>query len=70
MYSITILQLVRKVRSGFTVQDAINQIVVTSASELRQNILAKNEHGWSPEQAWSIIKELSKEEKVGSFRYC
>ncbi|TIA97672.1 hypothetical protein E3P77_02952 [Wallemia ichthyophaga] len=56
--------LVRKVRSGLSIQEAINQIVVTSASELRQNILAKNEHGWKPEEAWSIIKELSKEEKV------
>lgn len=51
-------------RSGLSIQEAINQIVVTSASELRQNILAKNEHGWKPEEAWSIIKELSKEEKV------
>ena len=58
------IQLVRKVRSGLSIQEAINQIVITSASELRQNILAKNEYGWTPEQAWSVIKSLSKDEKV------
>lgn len=43
--------------------EAINQLVTISASELRQNILVKNEHGWSPEEAWLLITELSKGEK-------
>ena len=57
-------------RSGLTVEEAVDDIVVRGVSELRKNAFgddiedAKN-LPWTREQAWILMKQLSKQPEVG-----
>lgn len=67
--SFNLSQLMHKVRSGMTVEDAVNDIITRGVSELRKNAFgddaedAKN-LAWSREQAWAIMKQLAKRSEV------
>ena len=62
--------MIHKVRSGLTVEEAVDDIVVRGVSELRKNAFgddiedAKN-LPWTREQAWILMKQLSKQPEVG-----
>ncbi|KAI0670636.1 RNA12 protein-domain-containing protein [Trametes maxima] len=61
--------LIHKVRSGLTVEEAVEDIVIRGVSELRKNAFgddvedAKN-LPWSREQAWILMKQLSKQPQI------
>ncbi|KAJ8482266.1 hypothetical protein ONZ51_g5474 [Trametes cubensis] len=61
--------LIHKVRSGLTVEEAVDDIVVRGVSELRKNAFgddiedAKN-LPWTREQAWILMKQLSKQPEI------
>lgn len=56
-------------RSGMTVEEAVDDIVLRGVSELRKNAFgddiedAKN-LAWTREQAWILMKQLSKQSEV------
>lgn len=68
------IQLIHKVRSGQTIEDAVEDIVTRGVSELRKSAFgddiedAKNLL-WSREQAWTIMKQLARQGEVRSFVY-
>ena len=58
-----------KVRSGQTIQGAVEDIVRRDVGELRKNAFgddAEDAKGlpWSREQAWQLFKQLTKKEEV------
>ncbi|EJF62443.1 exonuclease [Dichomitus squalens LYAD-421 SS1] len=61
--------LVHKVRSGMSVEEAVDDIVIRGVSELRKNAFgddvedAKN-LAWTREQAWILVKQLAKQPEV------
>jgi hypothetical protein len=66
-------QLVYKVRNGQRVDEAVEDIINRGVTELRKNAFgddledAKNLE-WSREQAWAVLKLLSKQEEVRAFQ--
>lgn len=63
------MQLMHKVRSGQRVEDAVEDIISKGVSELRKNAFGEDAEdaknlAWTREQAWAIMKQLSKEEEV------
>lgn len=63
------MQLIHKVRGGQSVEDAVEDIIVRGIGELRKNAFgddAEDAKGlpWSAEQAWAILKLLSKQAEV------
>ena len=62
-------QLIRKVRSGQQVQEAVEDIIDRGVVELRKNAFGDDMEDaktlpWSKEQAWIVLKQLSKQEEV------
>ncbi|KAI0747869.1 exonuclease [Daedaleopsis nitida] len=61
--------LIHKMRSGMTVEEAVDDIVLRGVSELRKNAFgddvedAKN-LPWTREQAWILMKQLSKQPEI------
>ena len=58
-------------RSGMAVEEAVDDIVTRGVSELRKNAFgddAEDAKGlpWTREQAWAVIKQLSKVGEVNS----
>lgn len=59
------IQLVHKVRSGMTVEQAVDDIISRGVSELRKNAFGDDAEDaknlpWSREQAWAVMKQLAK----------
>ena len=62
-------QLIRKVRNGQQVQEAVEDIINRGVVELRKNAFGDDMEDaktlpWSKEQAWIVLKQLSKQEEV------
>ncbi|GJE86794.1 exonuclease [Phanerochaete sordida] len=61
--------LIHKIRSGMTVEQAVDDIISRGVSELRKNAFgddaddAKN-LPWTREQAWKLMKELAKRSEI------
>ena len=63
------MQLVHKVSNGQSVEDAVEDIIGRGVNELRKNAFGEDAEDakslqWSREQAWAVIKALSKQEEV------
>ena len=63
------VQLVHKVRSGLTLENAVEDIIVRNASEWRKTAFgddADDAKGlpWAREQAWFLMKQLAKRPEV------
>lgn len=63
------LQLVHKMRSGMAVEEAVDDIVTRGVSELRKNAFGDDIEDakslpWTREQAWILLKQLSKQPEV------
>ncbi|RPD65868.1 exonuclease [Lentinus tigrinus ALCF2SS1-7] len=61
--------LVHKVRSGMTVEEAVDDIVTRGVSELRKNAFGDDIEDakslpWTREQAWILMKQLSKQPEI------
>ncbi|EPQ58246.1 hypothetical protein GLOTRDRAFT_57027 [Gloeophyllum trabeum ATCC 11539] len=61
--------LIHKVRSGQDVEEAVEDIIDRGVAELRKNAFGEDADDvknlpWTREQAWSILKRLSKETEV------
>lgn len=66
------LQLIHKVRSGQKVEEAVEDIIQRGVGELRKNAFGDDLEDsktlkWSREQAWAVLKRLSKQAEVCSF---
>jgi hypothetical protein len=66
-------QLIHKVRAGQRVEDAVEEIIERGVSELRKKAFGDDEEDskrlpWTREQAWTIIKLLSKQSEVSQYR--
>lgn len=63
------LKLVHKVRSGQTIDDAVEDIISRGAQELRKNAFGEDSEdaknlSWTREQAWAIVKQLADKDQV------
>lgn len=63
------LQLIYKVRSGSSIEDAVEDIVARGVGELRKNAFGDDaedakELPWTRAQAWGLMKQLAKEGEV------
>jgi hypothetical protein len=63
------LQLIHKVRSGMTIEEAVEDIVTRGVGELRKNAFGEESEdtksmGWSREQVFFILKGLAKSDEV------
>ncbi|KAI0807276.1 exonuclease [Fomes fomentarius] len=61
--------LVHKVRSGMTVEEAVEDIVIRGVSELRKKAFGDDIEDakslpWTREQAWILMKQLSKQAEI------
>ena len=61
--------MVHKVLSGESVEEAIEEIITRGVNELRKNgfgddIEDAKSLPWTREQAWTIVKSLSKEDEI------
>ncbi|KAJ3477560.1 hypothetical protein NLI96_g10383 [Meripilus lineatus] len=61
--------LIHKVRSGLTIENAVEDIIIRGASELRKSAFgddAEDAKGlpWAREQAWFLMKQLSKKPEL------
>ncbi|CDO69022.1 hypothetical protein BN946_scf184834.g29 [Trametes cinnabarina] len=61
--------LIHKVRSGMTVQEAVDDIIIRGVSELRKNAFGDDIEDakslpWTREQAWILMKQLSKQPEI------
>ncbi|EMD38659.1 hypothetical protein CERSUDRAFT_49441 [Gelatoporia subvermispora B] len=61
--------LIHKVRSGFNIQEAIEDIVARSAAEIRKSAFGDDSEDaknlpWTREQAWILMKQLSKKPEM------
>lgn len=66
------LQLIHKVRAGQRVEEAVEEIIDRGVSELRKKAFGDDEEDskrlpWTREQAWKIIKLLSKQSEVSQY---
>ena len=64
-------QLIHKVRSGQSVEEAVEDIISRGTSELRKNAFGDDLEdakslAWSREQAWAIMKQLANKPEVSS----
>lgn len=62
-------QLIHKVRSGSSIEDAVEDIIARGVGELRKNAFGDDaedakELPWSRTQAWGLMKRLAKEGEV------
>lgn len=58
--------MIHKVRSGLTVEEAVDDLVIRGVSELRKNAFGDDIEDakslpWTREQAWILMKQLSKQ---------
>ncbi|KAH9857835.1 RNA12 protein-domain-containing protein [Lenzites betulinus] len=61
--------LIHKVRSGLTVEEAVDDLVIRGVSELRKNAFGDDIEDakslpWTREQAWILMKQLSKQPQI------
>ncbi|KAI0362726.1 exonuclease [Trametes cingulata] len=61
--------LIHKVRSGMTVEEAVDDIVTRGVSELRKNAFGDDIEDakslpWTREQAWTLMKQLCKQPEI------
>ncbi|EKM55740.1 uncharacterized protein PHACADRAFT_195790 [Phanerochaete carnosa HHB-10118-sp] len=61
--------LIHKVRSGMTVEQAVDDIISRGVSELRKNAFGDDAEDaknlpWSREQVWKLMKELAKKPEI------
>lgn len=62
--------LVQKIRSGQRLEDAVEDIVARSSTELLKNIFGGGDGaGWTLEQAWVLCKGLSEGDEVSLLFY-
>ncbi|TFK25029.1 exonuclease [Coprinopsis marcescibilis] len=64
--------LIHKVRSGQTVEAAVDEIISQGVSELRKNAFGDDVEDvkglpWSKEQIWTIIKQLSQKPEISYY---
>ena len=62
-------QLIYKVRSGSSIEDAVEDIVARGVGELRKNAFGDDAEDakdlpWTRAQAWGLMKRLAKEGEV------
>ena len=62
-------------RSGMSAEEAVDDIIVRGVSELRKNAFGDDVEDakslpWSREQAWTLMKQLSKQPEVGVGECC
>jgi hypothetical protein len=62
-----------KVRSGMSIEQAVEDIISRGVSELTKNAFGDDAEDaknlpWSREQAWKLMKELAKQEEVSALR--
>ena len=67
--------MIHKVRSGMTVEQAVDDIISRGVSELRKSAFGDDAEDakslpWTREQAWKLMKELAKRNEVSVFRRC
>lgn len=63
------MQLIHKVRSGMTIEEAVEDIVTRGVGELRKNAFGEESEDiksmvWSREQVFFILKGLAKSDEV------
>lgn len=63
------IQLIRKVQSGQDIKEAVEDIINRGVGELRKNAFGDDAEDakslpWSREQAWLVLKQLSKLNEV------
>lgn len=63
------IKLIHKVRSGQSVEDAVEDIINRGVTELRKNAFGDDAEDaknlpWTSEQAWTVLKTLSKQAEV------
>lgn len=68
-------QLVLKVQAGFEVEEAVDDIVARSATEIRKTYFGDDESEakrlkWTREQAWKILVGLTKNDEVSRRHVC
>ena len=68
----TPLQLIHKVRSGMKVDEAVEDIISRGVAELRKNAFGDDADdakslSWTREQAWKVLRVLSKAQEVGYY---
>ncbi|KAI1790774.1 exonuclease [Ganoderma leucocontextum] len=61
--------LVHKVRSGMSVQEAVDDVITRGVSELRKNAFGDDVEdakslAWTREQAWFLMKELARQPEI------
>lgn len=56
--------LARRIQAGESPGRAVKQIIEQSASEILKMYLLDAEKSWSPQQAWTLIKELAENEEL------
>ena len=56
--------LARRIQAGESPGKAVKQIIEQSASEILKMYLLDGERGWTPQQAWVLIKELAENEDL------
>lgn len=56
--------LARRIQAGETPGRAVKQIIEQSASEILKMYLLDGEKTWTPQQAWTLIKELANNEEL------
>jgi hypothetical protein len=64
-------QLIHKIRAGQRVEDAVEEIIDRGVGELRKKAFGDDEEDskpWTREQAWKIVKLLSKQSEVSQYR--
>jgi len=62
--------LIHKIRAGQRVEDAVEEIIDRGAGELRKKAFGDDEEDskpWTREQAWKIVKLLSKQSEVSYY---
>ncbi|KKY15193.1 putative protein rna12 [Phaeomoniella chlamydospora] len=59
--------LARRIKTGESPQNAVQQIIEQSASEILKMYLLEvdiSSRNWSPEQAWLLVKQLSQSDRI------
>ncbi|TFY79486.1 hypothetical protein EWM64_g4522, partial [Hericium alpestre] len=62
-------QLIRKLRGGTSVEEAVEESITNGMSELRKNVFADDADDvkslpWTKEQAWVVLHALAKRDEV------
>lgn len=61
--------LVQKIRSGIPLEEAVEEIINRSVTEIKKNCVGDGEEAakalpWKREQVWGLIKELADKDEV------